>query len=157
MRAPFLSPASRPTSSLWSPPSYPSLPSLAGPQTGQHLTSQYPPSLTYLPTGAGGSNPYLVPRKARAPMPSSRLAEKLSDEDKPWVKVKDRRERWSWWLTFAVCWIGVGCAGLVIYLGWTGVHQLKDADLCLVLDEEFNGGTLDTNTWTVDVELGGFG
>lgn len=65
MRAPFLSPASRPSSSVWSPPSYPSLPMPATP--GQPLTSQYPPSLTYL-TGSS-SNPYLVPRKAKPPMP----------------------------------------------------------------------------------------
>ena len=69
MRAPFLSPASRPTSSLWSPPSYPTLSGMPSPQTGQHLTSQYPPSLTYLQSS---SNPYLVPRKARAQLAEER-------------------------------------------------------------------------------------
>ena len=122
---------------------------------GQPVVSQYPPSLTY--STAGGSSPYLVPRKTRPPMPSSRLSQKLSDEDKPWIKEKESRVRWSWWLTFLMCWIGVGCSGIVIYFGWTGVHQILDSDLCLVLDDEFNSGSLDTSVWTRDIELGGFG
>ena len=75
----------------------------------------------------------------------------------PWIKEKESRVRWSWWLTFLMCWIGVGCSGIVIYFGWTGVHQILDSDLCLVLDDEFNSGSLDTSVWTRDIELGGFG
>jgi hypothetical protein len=151
MRAPFLSPASRPTSSLWSPPSYAALP-----HTG-HLTSTYPPSLSYMPNSPYGSgvSPY-KPKLGKAPMPSSRLAEKLTKEDKPWMTKKEPRQRISYWLTLSMVVIGIACSAIVIYFGWIGVRQIKDDQLCLVLEDNFNSLDL-TSTWTRDVELGGFG
>ncbi|KAI9068988.1 glycoside hydrolase family 16 protein [Trametes sanguinea] len=134
MRAPFLSPASRPSSSLWSPPSYP---------------YPYPPA---------GTNSSLTtfPRKAKPPMPSSRLSHKLSADEKPWLKQRDCRDRASWWLTFAAMFLGVAGAAVLCFFGYTNVKLLKDSDLCMVLDEPFD--TLDLqNTWKRDVELGGFG
>ncbi|KAI1798440.1 concanavalin A-like lectin/glucanase [Ganoderma leucocontextum] len=133
MRAPFLSPASRPTS-LWSPPSY---------------VYPYPP-------GQSDSSFSALPRKMKPPMPSSRLSHKLSKEDKPWLEQRDWRDRASWWVTFAMIVLGAGAAGVLCFFGWSDVQMLKDSDLCMVLDENFN--TLDLqNTWTRDVELGGFG
>ncbi|KAI0368577.1 concanavalin A-like lectin/glucanase [Pilatotrama ljubarskyi] len=134
MRAPFLSPASRPTSSLWSPPSYP-----------------YP----YPPTGTNSSMTAL-PRKTKPPMPSSRLEHKLSKEEKPWLKQRDCRDRASWWLTFFAMMLGVGGAAVLCFFGYSSVLLLKDEDLCMVLDEPFDNLDLQ-NTWTRDVELGGFG
>ncbi|KAI0339324.1 concanavalin A-like lectin/glucanase [Trametopsis cervina] len=153
MRAPFLSPASRP-SSIWSPPSYPSLP----PGTGIP-TSTYPPSLTYLPSSpyASGLSPYSHhPKRTRALMPSTRLEQKLSKEDKPWLTKKNGRERASWWLTLAFMLLGVGGAAIVCFFGWTGVRQLKDDELCLIMEDNFNSLDM-TNTWGADIELGGFG
>ncbi|KAI8970627.1 concanavalin A-like lectin/glucanase [Trametes punicea] len=134
MRAPFLSPASRPTSSLWSPPSYP------------------------FPYQPGGANSSLTtfPRKAKPPMPSSRLSHKLSADEKPWLKQRDCRDRASWWLTLAAMMLGVAGAAVVCFFGYSDVQLLKDSDLCMVLDESFDSLDLQ-NTWTRDVELGGFG
>ncbi|KAH9855587.1 concanavalin A-like lectin/glucanase [Lenzites betulinus] len=134
MRAPFLSPASRPTSSLWSPPSYP-----------------YP----YPPQGTNSSFTAL-PRKSKPLMPSSRLPQKLSQEEKPWLKQRDCRDRASWWLTFFAMMIGVGGAAVLCFFGFSSVKLLKDSDICMVLNENFDSLDL-TNTWTRDVELGGFG
>ena len=157
MRAPFLSPASRPTSTVWSPPSYPAFPYPGSPNQNSAV---YPPdsnhpSSPYLPTN-GGSNPYLA-RKTKAPLPSSRLVQKLTDDEKPWLNEKDGRGRASWWLTFACFILGVGGSAVICYLGWTNVKFLKDSDLCLVMEDEFNEGSLNTDFWTPDVELGGFG
>ncbi|KAI0646076.1 concanavalin A-like lectin/glucanase [Trametes meyenii] len=135
MRAPFLSPASRPTSSLWSPPSYP-----------------YP----YPPTTGGNSSFTTFPKKARPPMPSSRLSHKLSTEEKPWLKQRDCRDRASYWLTLAAMMLGVAGAAVLCFFGYSSVTLLKDSDLCMVLDENFDSLDLQ-NTWTRDVELGGFG
>ena len=89
-------------------------------------------------------------------MPSSRLSHKLSKEDKPWLGQRDWRDRASWWLTFFMLVLGVGGAAVLCFFGWQDVKLLKDSDLCMVLDENFD--TLDLqNTWTRDVELGGFG
>ncbi|KAI0763979.1 concanavalin A-like lectin/glucanase [Trametes elegans] len=134
MRAPFLSPASRPSSSLWSPPSYP-----------------YP----FPPTGTNSSFTAL-PRKTKPPMPSSRLTQKLSKDDKPWLKKRDCRERASYWLTVVAMFLGIAGAAVLCFFGYNSVELLKDSDLCLVLDENFDTLDLD-NTWKRDVELGGFG
>ncbi|KAI0684989.1 concanavalin A-like lectin/glucanase domain-containing protein [Cytidiella melzeri] len=152
MRAPFLSPASRP-SSIWSPPSYPSLT-----PSNTYPTSTYPPSLTYLPASAytSGLSPYAYTKRTRALMPSTRLDQKLTKEDKPWIGTKNTRERVSWWLTLGCMFLGVAAAAVICFFGWTGVHQLTADDLCLVLEDNFN--TLDLeNTWSRDVEMGGFG
>lgn len=152
MRAPFLSPASRPSSTLWSPPSYPSNPYASN---AVYPPGSTPPSLPYLPANSN-SNPYLA-RKIKPPLPSSRLVNKLTNEEKPWVNQKDRRSRASWWLTLACFILGVGASAVVCYLGWTGVKWLKDEDICEVFSDDFNGGSLNTDDWTPDVELGGFG
>ncbi|PIL27287.1 hypothetical protein GSI_10434 [Ganoderma sinense ZZ0214-1] len=134
MRAPFLSPASRPTSSVWSPPPH---------------ASPYPP-------GGSDSSFSALPRKMKPPMPSSRLSHKLSKEDKPWLRQRDWRDRASWWVTFAMIVLGAGAAGVLCFFGWNSVQMLTDADLCMVLDENFDSLDLQ-NTWSPDVELGGFG
>ena len=89
-------------------------------------------------------------------MPSSRLTEKLTVEDKPWMKEKDRRGRLSWWLTISMMMLGVAGAAVLCYFGWTDVKLIQDSDLCMVMDEEFDNLDL-SNTWTPDNELGGFG
>lgn len=88
-------------------------------------------------------------------MPSSRLHSKLSVEDKPWIKKKDFRERISWWMTLAVIFVGFGVSAIVVWRGWTGVRQLTDDQLCLVMNDNFN--SFDESNWSRDVELGGFG
>lgn len=89
-------------------------------------------------------------------MPSSRLEQKLNKEDKPWLGQKQKRERVNWWLTLVCMLLGVGGAAVLCFFGWSGVHQLKDEDLCLVFNDDFS--TLDLeNNWSKDIELGGFG
>ncbi|KAI0946598.1 hypothetical protein AcW1_010027 [Taiwanofungus camphoratus] len=159
MRAPFLSPASRPTSSLWSPPSFP----YPHPHPYPYEPAQASSSSSALQAGASYASRYpsyadihAHLRKGRRVLPSSRLAEKVGLEDKPWMGRKDWRTRTSWWLTIAMMCVGVAGAAVLCYFGWTDVVLLKDSELCMVLDEEFD--SLDLNgTWAADVELGGFG
>ncbi|CCM00465.1 uncharacterized protein FIBRA_02498 [Fibroporia radiculosa] len=155
MRAPFLSPASRPTSSLWAPPSYP---------------YAYPPgsgSSTALNSYAGsGLYPSQYPsyadiqaqlRKSKPILPSSRLVTKLTAEEKPWMAKKDGRKRASYWLTLFGMFLGVLGAAAVCYFSWISVNVLSNSELCSVLSEDWSGG-LDLNqTWSPDNQLGGFG
>ncbi|KAJ7489448.1 glycoside hydrolase family 16 protein [Mycena latifolia] len=137
-RAPFLSPASRPSSSLWSPPSYASNGLGGGPQ--------------------GGSATALALPAPPAPAPSTRLAGKLGKEEKPWLQRSAPRARASWWLTFLCMVLGLAGAAALCFFGIESVDVFKNSDLCSVLDETFSGSSLDTqNTWTRDVQLGGFG
>jgi beta-glucanase (GH16 family) len=137
-RAPFLSPASRPTSSLWAPPSF----AYGSGALGSGST-------TALGLGPG------VPLKGRAPLPSTRLAQKLTKEDKPWIAKRDGRGRISWWLTFLMLIVGAAIGALICFRAWNSVAVLSDDELCSPWVENFD--TLDTNTWFRDAELGGFG
>ncbi|KAF8234508.1 concanavalin A-like lectin/glucanase [Tricholoma matsutake] len=138
-RAPFLSPASRPNSSLWSPPSSSNLLNTASPNA----------STTALPIS--------IP-KSKPPLPSTRLAAPLSQSEKPWLNQPDTRARAAWWVTLA-CWFA-GLAGAAL-LCWSGVRDVKSRmlnpnNLCLVMDENWSTG-LDPTRWSRDVQLGGFG
>ncbi|KAJ7058149.1 glycoside hydrolase family 16 protein [Mycena amicta] len=132
-RAPFLSPASRPSSSLWTPPSYP-----------------------YATPNNGGSISGLALPAPPAPAPSTRLPAKLSKEEKPWLQRAAPRQRVSWWLTLLCMFFGVAGAALLCFFGYTSVDKFKDSQLCKVLEDDFSSFDL-SNTWTRDVQLGGFG
>lgn len=136
-RAPFLSPASRPSSSLWAPPTY------------RNMT----PHMT--PNASTAALSLTLP-KSKPPLPSTRLPTKLAKEDKPWLMQKDGEERVSWWLTCLLMMAGVIGAALMCWSGWKGVPKLQDSQLCLVMDDNFDALDLDNN-WTREVELGGFG
>ena len=135
-RSPFLSPASRP-SSTWSYSN--ALPFNAPSNTNSTTVLPLPP----------------IQKKA---MTSTRLREKFGDEDKPWLALeKTKLERASKWVTFAGLLLGIVVAAILIFRGYQTVHILQNSQLCIVLDDDFSGGSLDTSTWSLDVELGGFG
>nr|GAT50240.1 glycoside hydrolase family 16 protein [Mycena chlorophos] len=131
-RAPFLAPSSRP-SSVWTPPTFP-----------YGVGSD----------GASASSALVLP--APAPAPSTRLPAKLSKEDKPWLQRAAPRQRVSWWLTFACMLLGVAGAAALCFFGIEGVEKFSDSQLCMVLNDDFSTFDL-SNTWTREVQLGGFG
>ena len=56
------------------------------------------------------------------------------------------------WEPNRIC-LGVIASGLLIYLSYKATPKLPP--LCLVLDDQFD--TLNLQTWTREVDLGGFG
>ena len=134
-RAPFLSPASRHSSSLWSPPSNPNILNPASPNASSTA----------------------LPLKSKPPLPSTRLIAPLSISEKPWLNETEPRTRAAWWVTVA-CWFA-GLVGATV-LCWTGVRDVKyrmlKSPLCLVMDENWSAG-LDSTRWSRVVESGGFG
>ncbi|KAF5381646.1 hypothetical protein D9615_005483 [Tricholomella constricta] len=154
-RPPFLSPASRPSSSLWS-------------WTPPDPTSSSPA----LPLSNSRSNLQLH----RPPLPSTLLIRDDADKnnstrgDDEKASVGDDtptqrrattlpRDRAAWWLTFACLLLGAAGSAL---LCWTGIRDVKtgmldESKLCLVLDEDFSSGALNKNVWQKEVEAGGFG
>ncbi|KAF9075383.1 concanavalin A-like lectin/glucanase domain-containing protein [Rhodocollybia butyracea] len=82
-RAPFLSPASRPSSSLWAPPTHTHYP-----QTGPNSPNASSTALAFAP----------LPR-SKEPLPSTLLSEKIRNEEKPWLSKHAPRERLSYFLT----------------------------------------------------------
>jgi hypothetical protein len=139
-RAPFLSPASRPNSSFWAPPSYP----YAGGSV----------------VGGSGSQLGLgtAALKHRPPMPSSRLASKLTKEEKPWIGEKDTLGRVSWWLTVIMMFIGIGAGAVLCWRGYVEVPILQDSKLCAEYISDFGTESLSGSShWKRVVGLGGFG
>jgi hypothetical protein len=128
-RAPFLSPASRP-SSLWSPPS--------------HATHSHT-ALPAIPSYAGSEIP------PKPPLPSTLLSEKLSKEDKPWLsELPDGRTRASRWVTLLMLLLGACGAGLLCWAGYqdAGKTMIDPKQLCLVMEDTFE---------SLDVDNGGPG
>lgn len=131
-RSPFLSPASRPSSTVWTPPIQP------------------------LYGTPDASSPQLGVKKSKPPMPSTLLSEKLTDQDKPWLKGQNGdRPRLSWWLTVIMWFAGLGLGALKVYTDYKSINIIHDSQLCPVFVENFD--SLNLNDWTPDVELGGFG
>ncbi|KAH9838018.1 concanavalin A-like lectin/glucanase domain-containing protein [Rhodofomes roseus] len=154
MRAPFLSPASRPTSSLWAPPSFPyAYPPGSGSSTalggyaGSGMLGQY----------SSYADIQAQLRKNKPIMPSSKIAQKLTGEDKPWITHKDGRARASYWLTVAGIVAGIAGAAVLCYFTWVDTYFLADSQVCSYFYDDFSGGLDTSNTWNTDNELGGFG
>lgn len=130
-RAPFLSPASRPSSSLWAPP--------------QRLS----PSASSI---ALVSRPIKQTRFA-----STILSEKLTKADKPWLAKRQPRARLSHYLSLLGIFLGFAGAALLCYFELTDLDLLDESNLCTVFEDDFSSSSLDTSIWTRTVELGGFG
>ncbi|KAJ7591525.1 concanavalin A-like lectin/glucanase domain-containing protein [Mycena floridula] len=124
-RAPFLSPASRaslsrPNSAIWNPPTYPNLES------------------------EGGASSPVLPQKP--PVASTRLPQKLTKDDKPWLARKQPRDRWAWWLTVLFIFLGVAGSAVICWDAYNQTSELmlpgKAGKLCSVLD-----GPLNMDNW----------
>ncbi|KAJ4471512.1 concanavalin A-like lectin/glucanase [Lentinula aciculospora] len=136
-RAPFLSPASRNSSTVWTPPQY----------VAHDGTS--PAAST---TALG-----LAVRKGKPPVPSTLLTEKLTQQHKPWLAQRQPRERLAKFLTFFCIALGLAGAALLCFFDIQSIDLLDESKLCVVFQDDFNSGSLDTSVWKRTVELGGFG
>lgn len=52
--------------------------------------------------------------------------------------------------------LGVLIAAALCFRGWENVDLLSDSQLCLVMQDDFDS-SIDSNNWSLDIELGGFG
>ncbi|XMA09604.1 hypothetical protein WAI453_002395 [Rhynchosporium graminicola] len=75
-----------------------------------------------------------------------------SEIEKPWIG-----ERQSVWPTIIPCFgfaCGLALMAVMIYLGVDSVPRHK---YCLIMEDEFEGPTLNTSIWDFEVQIGGFG
>ncbi len=73
--------------------------------------------------------------------------------DQPWKAKKDPKEKWVTIIPLIGLLVGLGIAGFLVYDGISSVVHHK---YCPVLSEDFSGG-LNTDIWTKEAEVGGFG
>ncbi|KIW48575.1 uncharacterized protein PV06_01147 [Exophiala oligosperma] len=80
---------------------------------------------------------------------------KDNEIDRSWLQgKKDPRQRWLNIFPLLGVIVGLIIAGVYIFLGVQSVPKHK---YCMVYEDDFSAGILDTNIWTKDVEVGGFG
>ncbi|KAH7867750.1 concanavalin A-like lectin/glucanase domain-containing protein [Lentinula edodes] len=146
-RAPFLSPASRNSSTVWTPPAY--TPQQAHPHSQQHQSIS--------PSGSTTALSSLV-RKGKPPVPSTLLPNgKLTNSDKPWLGAPHPRDRLAKILTYGCILLGLAGAALLCFFDLRGLDLLDESHLCVVFEDDFSGDALDTGNWKRTVALGGFG
>lgn len=75
------------------------------------------------------------------------------DGEKPWLNKSEPKEKWV--TIFPLIGIAIGLA-ISGFLVWDGMNSVVKHKYCPVMDEQF-GGPLNTNIWTKEVEVGGFG
>ncbi|KAL6310269.1 concanavalin A-like lectin/glucanase domain-containing protein [Sparassis latifolia] len=76
-----------------------------------------------------------------------------SEIEKPWLTEKDAYSRLSYFLTYAMMFLGIAGGAVRCYFGWKDIPRL--GNICLVMEDDFN--SLDTNVWYHEVDMGGFG
>jgi hypothetical protein len=75
------------------------------------------------------------------------------EQERPWLKHKDPKEKWVWILPTIGIVIGLGLTALQV---WAGLQRISKHSYCQILDEDWSGG-FNEQIWTREVEVGGFG
>lgn len=76
------------------------------------------------------------------------------DVEKPWLDKADPKEKWVTIIPIVGILLGLAISGFLI---WDGIHSVVKHQYCPVLIEDFSSGNLDSNVWTKEVNVGGFG
>ena len=90
----------------------------------------------------------------KAPPKLTKPSTMLTGEiEKPWKSGNTSQMRIAYWITYAAAAFGIVAGVLRCYFGWQSVPRL--GNLCQVMEDEFE--TLNTDIWSHDIDLGGFG
>jgi hypothetical protein len=82
----------------------------------------------------------------------SRLVRK-GEIERPWLAEVDPKEKWVTIIPLIGLLLGLGIAGYLVY---DGIRSVVHHKYCLVMSDDFSGG-FNTNIWTKEAEVGGFG
>ena len=74
--------------------------------------------------------------------------------EKPWLTEKDSGMTLSYWIVYAVAFLGIAASAIRCYFTWK--QTLRLGNLCLVMEDNFDTFDLE-NTWTQEVSMSGFG
>ncbi|GAA5852958.1 hypothetical protein JCM8547_004748 [Rhodosporidiobolus lusitaniae] len=98
----------------------------------------------------------LFPRKNRRVFKSTRVDPDELKQREPWYKTPVGRStlRRTRWTCVGVSMLGVAASAALLVMTWLHIPKEK---YCLVLEENFDGDSLNTDIWHHEVELGGFG
>ena len=82
----------------------------------------------------------------------SRRVKKGSIE-RPWLGRKDPKEKWVTIIPLIGIFLGLAVSGVLI---WEGIRTVTKHNYCEVLVDDFSSG-FNTDVWTKEVEVGGYG
>ena len=74
--------------------------------------------------------------------------------EKPWLEKKDPKEKWVSIMPVVGILIGLAISGFLV---WDGIRNVVHHTYCPLLDENFDGDGLNSDIWTKEVQVGGFG
>ncbi|KAI9056180.1 hypothetical protein LZ554_001108 [Drepanopeziza brunnea f. sp. 'monogermtubi'] len=74
--------------------------------------------------------------------------------EKPWMDKKDPKEKWVTIIPLIGLLLGFGVAGFLVY---DGLSSVVKHTYCPVMTDDFSSGSLNTDIWTMEAEVGGFG
>ena len=96
-----------------------------------------------------------VALKYRKPF-AQRVLKEGEQAEKPWLESKKRHssKRKAYWIFVIGVSVGLVGAALLMYFAYAAVPKGK---YCLVLDEQFEGTTINKDIWFHEMETGGFG
>ena len=77
---------------------------------------------------------------------------KKGEIERPWLDKKDPREKWMTIIPLIGLFLGLCVVGILV---WDGVRSVAQHKYCEVLNDDFT--TWNSNVWTKEVEVGGFG
>ncbi|KAF2748960.1 glycoside hydrolase family 16 protein [Sporormia fimetaria CBS 119925] len=77
---------------------------------------------------------------------------KKSEIQRPWLDQKDPREKWTWIIPLVGILLGLGIATALV---WMALRSVVNHKYCLVLNDNFT--TWDSNVWSKEVQVDGFG
>lgn len=114
-------------------------------------------------------NPFSTPFTSRPPssIASSSSAERppppryfhsrrvqKGEVEQPWLKKVDPKEKWVTIIPLIGLLVGLGIAGFLVF---DGIQSVVHHKYCPVMSDTFADGRLDTNIWTQEAEVGGYG
>ena len=100
------------------------------------------------------TNTYQSLYTTTAPPKLTKPSTMLTNEvEKPWKSGNDSQLRIAYWIAYATAALGIVASVLRCYYGWKSVQVI--GNICQVMEDEFE--TLNTDIWSHDIDLGGFG
>lgn len=125
----------------------------ATPSAQSHMSVATPAAGLYqAPSETSFGNAALKYRKPFA----QRVLNPGENIEKPWLQDKKRRssDRKAYWIFIFGLSLGLIGSALLMYFAYAAVPKGK---YCLVLDEQFDGDTINKDIWFHEMETGGFG
>jgi hypothetical protein len=77
---------------------------------------------------------------------------KKGEIERPWLEKKDPREKWMTIIPLVGIFLGLCVVGVLV---WDGVRSVAQHKYCEIFNDDFT--SWNSNVWTKEVEVGGFG